>query len=200
MSIFDKLFGAKKMKTGKPITLNLHEGGFELNGQTFAFPASASELIKVLGEPRKVEIDYTDNVRKGLSEDYGIDFDSFHPMRYYWDDFGIEGKTCDQENIHDIMIFFGKSKYPLPPTKCAFYGTLLFDGQPWQEIVLKKGYGGVHRFENSIVAISVYGNKTKEKNVKVMEWMLKTKASEELKQRIREKNGMLSFDNTEKLN
>ena len=41
--------------------------------------------------------------------------------------------------------------------------------------------------------------KTKEKNVKVMEWMLKTKASEELKQRIREKNGMLSFDNTEKL-
>ena len=57
----------------------------------------------------------------------------------------------------------------------------------------------MHRFENSIVAISVYGNKTKEKNVKVMEWMLKTKASEELKQRIREKNGMLSFDNTEKL-
>ena len=155
MSIFDKLFGAKKMETGKPITLNLHEGGFELNGQTFAFPASASELIKVLGEPRKVEIDYTDNVRKGLSEDYGIDFDSFHPMRYYWDDFGIEGKTSDQENIHDIMIFFGKSKYPLPPTKCAFYGTLLFDGQPWQEIVLKKGYGGVHRFENSIVAISL---------------------------------------------
>ena len=91
MSIFDKLFGAKKMETGKPITLNLHEGGFELNGQTFVFPASASELIKVLGEPRKVEIDYTDNVRNGLSEDYGIDFDSFHPMRYYWDDFGIEG-------------------------------------------------------------------------------------------------------------
>ena len=57
----------------------------------------------------------------------------------------------------------------------------------------------MHRFENSIVAISVYGNITKEKNVKVMEWMLKTKASEELKQRIREKNGMLSFDNTEKL-
>ena len=57
----------------------------------------------------------------------------------------------------------------------------------------------MHRFENSIVGISVYGNKTKEKNVKVMEWMLKTKASEELKQRIREKNGMLSFDNTEKL-
>ena len=57
----------------------------------------------------------------------------------------------------------------------------------------------MHRFENSIVLISVYGNKTKEKNVKVMEWMLKTKASEELKQRIREKNGMLSFDNTEKL-
>ena len=31
-------------------------------------------------------------------------------------------------------------------------------------------------------------NKTKEKNVKVMEWMLKTKADEEFKKRIREKN------------
>lgn len=187
MSFFDKLFGAKKLEAGRPITLNLHEGGFELNGQTFAFPASASELMKVLGEPRRVEKDYTDLVRKGLSEDYGIDFGAFHPMRYYWDDFGITASADDQENVDDMNIFFGKSKYPLPTTKCAFSGTLLFDGQPWQEIVLKKGYGGVHRFENSLVLISVYGNKTKEKNVKVMEWMLKTKASEELKQRIREK-------------
>lgn len=56
----------------------------------------------------------------------------------------------------------------------------------------------MHRFENSIVGISVYGNKTKEKNVKVMEWMLKIKASEELKQRIPAKSGMLTFDNTER--
>ena len=191
MNFYNKLFGTKNTETGRPITLNLYEGGFDLNGQTFSFPASASELIKVLGEPRKVEIEYTDKIRKGLSEDYGIDFESFHPMRYYWDDFGIVAKTVNQENIHDMIIFLGKSKYPLPMTKCAFSGTLLFDGQPWQEIVLKKGYGGVHRFENSIIGISVYGNKTKEKNVKVMEWMLKTKANEEFKQRIREQNSVL---------
>lgn len=129
-------------------------------------------------------------LRKGLSKDYGFDVDSFHPMRYYWDNFGIEASTYDQENLHNIVIFFGKSKHPLPPTECAFSGTLHFDGQPWQEIVLKEGYGGVHRFENSIVSISIYGNKTKEKNVKVMEWGLKTKAKDELKQRIRKNNGV----------
>lgn len=188
MNLFDRLFGTKKMEAGQPITLNLHEGGFELNGQAYSFPASASELIKALGEPRYVEIDYTESMREWLGKKYGFDVDSFRPMRYYWDDFGIVATTYDHENIHDIVIFFGKSKHPLPPTKCAFSGTLLFDGQPWQEIVLKKGYGGVHRFENSIVCISVYGNKTKEKNMKVMEWMLKTKAEEELEQRIREKN------------
>ncbi len=190
MKFFDKLFGSKKMEEGQPITLNLHEGGFELNGQAFSFPASVSEVVKVLGEPRKVEIEFTDLVRKGLSKDYGFDVDSFHPMRYYWDYFGIEASTYDHETLHNIVIFFGKSKHPLPTTECAFSGTLLFDGQPWQEIVLKEGYGGVHRFEDSIVCISIYGNKTKEKNVKVMEWMLKTKAKDELMQRIRKKNGV----------
>lgn len=189
MSFLDKIF-EKKMEAGQPISLNLREGGFELNGQTFAFPASASELKKVLGEPRCVEIDYTERVRNGLSKDYGFDVDSFHPMRYYWDNFGIEASTYDHENIHDIVIFFGKSKHPLPTTKYAFSGTILFDGQPWQEIVLKKGYGGVHRFENSIIGISIYGNSTKEKNVKVMEWMLKTKAEDELKLKIRKNNGV----------
>ena len=104
MNFFDKLLETKKMKNGQPITLNLHEGGFELNGQTFSFPASASELIKVLGEPRCVEIDYTELVRKGLSKDYGFDIDSFHPMRYYWDNFGIEGQTYDQENWSCVKI------------------------------------------------------------------------------------------------
>lgn len=190
MKFFDKLFGNKKMEKGQPVTLNLHEGGFELNGQLFSFPASVSELIEVLGEPRGVEIDFAQRTREGLSKDYGFDVDSFRPMRYYWDNFGIVASTYDNENIRNIVIFFGKSKHPLPTTKCAFSGTLLLDGQPWQEIVLKKGYGGVHRFENSIVCISVYGNKTKEKNMKVMEWMLKTKADDELRQRIRKKNGV----------
>lgn len=53
-----KFLGIQKMKEGQSITLNLHEGGFELNGQTFEFPTSVSELMKVLGEPRRVEIEF----------------------------------------------------------------------------------------------------------------------------------------------
>lgn len=53
-----------------------------------------------------------------------------------------------------------------------------FDGKPWQEVVTKSGYDGAQRFENSLVHTSIYGNKSKTKNLKVMEWMLKTKADE----------------------
>lgn len=60
--------------------------------------------------------------------DYGFDVDSFHPMRYYWDNFGIEASTCDQESLHNIVIFLRKSKHPLPTAECAFSGILYFDG------------------------------------------------------------------------
>ena len=50
MSIFDKLFGAKKMKTGKPITLNLHEGGFELNGKQINEPDSLEKALDLFSD------------------------------------------------------------------------------------------------------------------------------------------------------
>lgn len=191
LSLIDVFYGLKKMKPGKSITMNLHEGGFELDGKTFTFPTSATELKKALGEPRVVEIEIADSIRKRIAEDYGFTVESFHPIRYYWDDYGIEASAYDQENIGDIVIFFGKSQFPLPTTKCAFLGTVLFDGQPWQEIALKQEYNGAHRFKNSLVHTAIYGNKSKEKNLKVMEWMLKTEASEELKKKIRRNNGVV---------
>lgn len=186
MSLFNR---AKALTPGKMISLNLHEGGFELDGQTLSFPAELEELKKVLGEPRVEPIEYTDLVRKGLCEDYGFSVEDFKPSRYYWDDYGIVAGSYDQKIIHDMVIFFGASKYPLPTTTCSFAGELKLDGKPWQQIVLNKDFNGSYSFGSSWVHASVYGNKTKEANVKVFEWALKSQAKEELKLRIRQNNG-----------
>ncbi len=186
MSIFDRL---KELEPGKKISLNLHEGGFELEGQTLSFPAELAEIKKILGEPRVETMEFTDLVRRGLCEDYGFSMEDFSPSRYYWDDHGIVASSYDQMNIHDIVIFLGKSKFPLPTTKCSFAGDLKLDGQPWQQIVLNKNFGGSYPFECSGVHFSIYGNKSKETNVKVIEWRLTSKAKEELKLKIRQNNG-----------
>ncbi len=184
------LFGkTKELEKGNQISLNLHEGGFELEGQKFSFPAELAELKKILGEPRIELIGYTDLVKRGLCEDYGFNMEDFRPSRYYWDQYGIVMSSYDQMIIHDIVIFFGKSKFPLPTTTCSFSGDLQLDGRTWQQIVLDNGFSGSYPFDSSTVHFSVYGNKTKESNVKVMEWLLKSQAKEELKLRIRNNNG-----------
>ncbi len=184
------LFGrATELEKGKQISLNLHEGEFELEGQKFTFPSELAELKKILGEPRIEPIEYTDLVRRGLCEDYGFNMEDFRPSRFYWDEYGIVASSYDQMLIHDIVIFFGKSKFPLPTTKCSFFGDIMLDGRPWQQIVLDKSFSGSYPFESSSVHFSIYGNKTKEFNVKVMEWSLKSQAKEELKLRIRQNNG-----------
>lgn len=193
MSIIDVFYRLQKMETGMPVTFNIHEGGFELDDKAYKFPASTTELKNMLGEPRIVEnttFDDSDSIKKGIAEDYGFTLETFHPVRYYWDEYGIVGNSYDREIINNIVIFFGKSQYPIPTTKYAFGGNLLFDGQPWQDVVTKPGYNGAHRFENSLVHTAIYGKKSKAKNLKVMEWMLKTKATEELKKEIRRRNGL----------
>lgn len=186
MSLVDLYYGLKKMESGKAITLNIHEGGFELEGKEYSFPAKASELKKALGEPRVVDIEIAPSIRKGIAEDYGFTEEDFHPVRYYWDDYGIVGNAYDRENIGNIEIFFGKSQFPLPTTTYAFGGTLTFDGTPWQEVVTKPGYNGAYRFKNSLVHTAIYGNKSKTKNLKVMEWMLMREAKIEFEKMIRD--------------
>ena len=183
-----ELFGWKKLNPGKPITINIHENGFEIDGKTLDFPSKISEMKKVLGEPRDVDIEFAEKIRIAISEDYGIDPDSFRPKRYYWDDYGIVANAYDQENCKNIVIFFGKSKYPLPTTKCAFSGTVLFDSQPWQELILGKEYKDGYRMKDSWVHVHIYGNRTKKKNMKVMEWLLMSDAEKEFKEKIKAMN------------
>jgi hypothetical protein len=183
-----RLFGEKKLEPGKPITMNIHENRFEIDGKTLDFPAKISEMKKVLGEPRIVDIELTEKIRVAYSEDYGVNPDSFHPKSYYWDEYGVVASAYDQENCADIVIFFGKSKFPLPTTKYAFSGTFLFDGRPWQEVVLSKEYNDGYRMKNSWVHASIYGNRMKEKNMKVMEWMLTADAKKEFKEKVKAMN------------
>ena len=185
MGLFD---GFKELNPGKPITMNIHENGFEIDGVSLDFPSKISEMKKILGEPRAVDIELSEKMREAFSKDYGISPDNFHPKRYYWDEYGIEATAYDQENSANIVIFFGKSKYPLPPTECAFSGTVLFDDQPWQELILGKEDMDGYRMKNSWVHTSIYGNRTKEKNMKVMEWMLKTDAKKEFLEKIKKLN------------
>jgi len=182
------LFGGNKLNPGKPITMNIHENGFEIEGKTLEFPAKISEMKMVLGEPRVENIELTEMMKKSYSEDYGVNHDLFQPKRYYWDDYGIVASAYDQENSKNIIIFFGKSKYPLPTTKCSFSGTFLFDGQPWQELILGKEYKDGYRMKNSWVHASIYGNRTKEENMKVMEWMLKSDAEKEFMEKVKAMN------------
>ena len=181
------LFGGNKLNPGKPITMNIHENGFEIDGKTLDFPAKISEIKKVLGEPRAVDIELTEKMKVSYSEDYGINPDSFQPKRYYWDDYGMVASAYDQENSANIVIIFGKSKYPLAPTECAYSGTVLFDGQPWQELILGKDMDG-YRMKNSWVHASIYGNRTKEKNMKVMEWLLNSEAKKEFLEKVKKLN------------
>ena len=95
-----------------------YENKVELDGKEYAFPASATELKKVLGEPRVVDIEFAASIRKGIAEDYGFTEENFHPVRYYWDEYGIVASAYDQENIGDIVIFFGKSQFPLKTLWC----------------------------------------------------------------------------------
>ena len=182
MGLFDKL---KKMNPGKPITMNIHENDFEIDGVSLDFPSKISEMKRILGEPRAVDIELSEEMREAFSKDYGLSPDIFHPKRYYWDEYGIVASAYDQENSANIVIFFGKSKYPLSTTECAFSGTLLFDGQPWQELILGEESKDDYRMNNSWVHASIYGNKTKEENMKVMEWLLKTDAKKKFKEKIK---------------
>lgn len=185
MGLFD---GFKELNPGKPITMNIHENGFEIDGRPLDFPAQISEMKKILGEPRTVDIELAEKMRVSFSEDYGISPDKFYPKRYYWDEYGIVASAYDQENSANIIIFFGKSKYPLPPTEHSFAGTVLFDGQPWQEVILGKEDTDGYRMKSSWVHTSIYGNRTKEKNMKVMEWLLTSDAKKEFVEKIKKSN------------
>ncbi len=173
MGFLDRLINKKPNIECAPITIDLNENGFAVNGVQFPFPARASELIKLLGEPRIAENQYMEKVAEIYCEKFGFDRESFSAYDYYWDDIGIFARTFEHETVHSLFIYFGKCKYPMPMPKCAFSGTLLINGRPWQERVLVEGglRGAVPLGKNHIY-VSRYGNIAKEKSVRVMELAL----------------------------
>ena len=173
MGFLNNMLGKKQSNESAPITLDLRENGFILNGVSFPFPVRASELIKILGEPRIAENQIMENVRAIYCKEYNFDPDTFNPWYYYWDNIGLFARTFEHETVHSLFIYFRKSEYPLPMPKCGFSGTLLINGHPWQECVLKKdGIRGAVPLGNLHLNVSRYGREISEKAVRVMELCL----------------------------
>lgn len=169
MGLFGRLWHKKQALESVSVTLDLRDNGFMLNGVSFPFPARASELIKVLGEPRIAENQSMEYVRELYCKKYHFDPDTFCPWDYYWDSMGLFARTFDHETVHSLFIYLGKSSYPFPMPKCAFSGTLLIHGNPWQECILKKGgLSGAVPLGNLHLEVSLHGRDTDEKAVKVM--------------------------------
>lgn len=170
MDFFKNFSNKKQNNESVPVTLDLRDNGFILNGTSFPFPARASELIKLLGEPRIAENQYMDKLKEIYCKEYHFDSASFNPWDYYWDNAGIIARTFEHETVHSLIIYLRKSKYPFPMPKCIFSGTLLINGQTLHEYILKEGslrnylqLGNIH------CNVSIYGKNTNEKDVCVMQ-------------------------------
>lgn len=142
------LFGKRQPKDIIPITIDLCDDYFVLNGKQFTIPARVSELIDILGEPRCVA-----DKHKGMkayqemvSEYYGLPPEKFSEMDYYWDTLGLMASTHERKTVRCFWIKIGKyKKYPMEMTKYNFSGTLLINNRPWQEVVEEIGRNG-HTF------------------------------------------------------
>lgn len=140
------LFGKKKPKDSIPVTIDLCDDYFVINGKQFTIPARVSELIDILGEPRCVADRY-DTER----------------MNYYWDNFGLTASTYGRETVRSFRIKLGK-KYKTE-MKYIFQGTLFINSKPWQEVVEERGgnSGTFHMKLGKLHADVIrYGTKTQE--------------------------------------
>ena len=147
MGLFDKIFGNSKKTEDNPMTLDLIDNGFVINGHPFSFPARASELLKVLGNARIVENQYDDKLREIYCKEHGFDIDTFCPWDYYWDELGFMARSFDHETIHMFAINLNPSKYPFQLPKKYFTGTLLVHGNHWHDEIVKQHRGGSLQFD-----------------------------------------------------
>ena len=142
------LFGKKLPKDMIPVTIDLCDDYFVLNGKQFTIPARVSELIDILGEPRCVA-DRNKDI-KGFKEmvcgKYNLSPRKFSQMDYYWDQLGLMVSTHEQKTVYCFWVKLGEAKrYPMEMAKYNFSGTLLINGRPWQEVVEETG-GNRHTF------------------------------------------------------
>ncbi len=173
---------SKKAAEGTPITLEISESGFAVNGVSFPLPASVSELTKALGEPRVAENQHMPQVMSIYCEKYGFNPEVYNPMEYYWDDMGIFVCSHDGETAHSLFISLGKCKYPFPMPKCCFSGSLFIGGKPWEEAVMRDGRlrSAVPFEKHHTLRIGSYGRQTRASSVRVLELALMTAVQEEL--------------------
>lgn len=162
------LFGKKQPKDVIPVTIDLCDDYFDLNGKQFTIPARVSELIEILGEPRRVADRNKDikNYKETVCEKYNLSPDKFSVMDYYWDDLGLMASTHEQKTVYCFWIKIGDArKYPMKMAKYNFQGTLLINGRPWQEVVEEKNRNS-HTFYMKLGKIHAnvirYGTKAKD--------------------------------------
>ena len=139
MSIFNILFGKKEPPDTMPVTLDLQDGGFVLNGRRFPFPVRLSALEQALGEPRTTGLTdpvYTPERLEVVRRRCAASPERFAPGRHYWDDLGIAATTYDRETVYCLTIFLRKSRYALSMPRSPFRGTLLIHGEDWRAQVL----------------------------------------------------------------
>ena len=161
-------FGKKQPKDIIPVTIDLCDDYFVLNGNRFTIPANVTELIEILGEPRCLA-DKNKNIKaykEMVCEKRNLPAEKFAEMDYYWDDLGLIASTHERKTVHCFWIKLGNAKkYPMEMAKYDFSGTLLINGRPWKEVVEEVG-GNRHTFYMKLGKIHAnivrYGKKAKD--------------------------------------
>lgn len=162
------LFAKKQPKDIIPVTIDLCDDYFVLNGKQFTIPARVSELIDILGEPRCVA-DRNKSIKsykEMVCKNYNLSPEKFSEMDYYWDNLGLMVSTHERKTVHCFWIKLGDAKkYPMEMTKYNFSGTLLINSRPWQEVVEEIG-GNSHTFYMKLGKLHAnvirYGTKAKD--------------------------------------
>ena len=176
MNILHILFGKKEPPEVMPVTIDLQDSGFVLNGRRFPFPVRLSALKQVLGEPRTtglIDPFYTPERLEAVRKRCAAHPECFAPGRHYWDDLGLAAKTYDQETVYCLTVFLRKSKYPLSMPRSPFRGRLLIRGEVWQTQVLgKKRNRAVLPLGTIHLSVISFGRKGGEKAVKHFELSL----------------------------
>ena len=138
-------FKKKKPENVMPVTIELYDDHFTVNGKEFTIPARVSELIELLGEPRCVADKNKDDpsFKDMICKNHGLPPERFAEMDYYWDELGLLASTYDRKTVNCFWIKIAEDRrYPMQMTKYDFSGTLLIRGRPWQEVADERSGNG----------------------------------------------------------
>ena len=136
------LFQKKILQNKLPVTIDLRDDYFFVNGKQLTIPSRISDLTDIFGEPRLVADRNKESKfqKERICEKYNLSPDKYSEMDYYWDELGLLALTYDKKTVHCFWIKIGDSrKYPMEMPKSDFTGALMINGRPWQDVVTEKG-------------------------------------------------------------